>query len=127
MKGIGHFDFGDNLRPVDFDGWCDSATYRDPRAIGFWLEYWHAAYWSLLEEATERVCFVNYEAFCTDPWLGLESVAHFINLENKDALLAQAERMHAPSSYEIDGALLDDTVVQKVKALHSRLVAISVI
>ena len=40
MEGIGHFDFGDNLRPVDFDGWLDSSKHRDPREMGFWLEYW---------------------------------------------------------------------------------------
>ena len=43
MKGIGHFDFGDNLRPVDFDSWLDRLKHHDPREMGFWLEYWHAA------------------------------------------------------------------------------------
>lgn len=127
MAGIGHFDFGDNLRPVDFDGWLDSSKHRDPRQIGFWLEYWRAAYRSLIEEATERVCFLNYDAFCADPRSGLERVANFINVVNKNAFLAQAERIHVSSSYEIDCALLDETIAEEAKALHSRLAALSIV
>jgi hypothetical protein len=127
MEGIGHFDFGDNLRPVDFDGWLDRSKHHDPRELGFWLEYWHAAYQSLIEVATERVCFLNYDAFCADPRSGLERIVNFINVENKNALFAQAERIHAPSAYEIDWALLDATIVEKAKALHSRLVELSIV
>ena len=125
MKGIGHFEFGDNLRPVDFDGWLDSSKHRDPREMGFWLAYWCAAYRSLLAEATERVRFVNYDALCADPRSGLERIAQFIQVENKNAFLAQTERIHAPSSHEIDCALLDDTMVEEAKALHAQLVMFS--
>jgi hypothetical protein len=127
MKGVGHFEFGDNLRPVDFDGWLDSSKHRDSREMGFWLEYWCAAYRSLLAEATERVRFVNYDALCADPQSGLERIAQFIHVENKTAFLAQAARMHAPSSHEIDCALLDATMVEEAKALHSQLVAVSTV
>jgi hypothetical protein len=127
MEGIGHFDFGDNLRPVDFDGWLDSSKHRDPREIGFWLEYWRAAYRSLLSEATERMHFLNYEALCADPRLGLERIANCINVGNKNAFLAQAERIHAPSSYDIDCALLDETLIEEAKVLHSRLAMLSIV
>ena len=30
MRGIGHFDFGANLLPVDFDGWLSAAVHTDP-------------------------------------------------------------------------------------------------
>jgi hypothetical protein len=56
MKGIGHFDFGDNLRPVDFAGWLDISPYRNPLQMDFWLAYWRVAYGSLIDAATERVC-----------------------------------------------------------------------
>jgi hypothetical protein len=127
MEGIGHFDFGDNLRPVDFDGWLDSSKHRDPREMGFWLEYWCATYRSLLAQATDRVRFVNYDALCADPRSGLERFAQFIQVEPKDALLARAARIHAPSSHDIDCALLDETMVEEAKALHSHLAALSII
>jgi hypothetical protein len=55
----------------------------------------------------------------------LERIAHFIQVENTDAFLAQAARIHAPSSHDIGGALLDDTIVEEAKALHSHLAALS--
>jgi hypothetical protein len=127
MEGIGHFDFGDNLRPVDFDGWLDSSKHRDPTKIDFWLEYWLAAYRLLVEEGGERVRFLNYDALCADPRLGLERVANFIDVENKNGFLGQAERIHAPSFYEIDCSSLGDTVVEEAKALYSRLAALSIV
>jgi hypothetical protein len=127
MKGIGHFDFGANLRPVDFDGWLDGARHRDPTEMGFWLEYWCATYRSLLAEAAERVRLLNYEAWCADPRLGLERIAQFIQVEPKHAFLAQAARIHAPSCHDIGGALLDDAIVEEANALHAQLAARSIV
>lgn len=126
MEGIGHFDFGDNLRPVNFHGWLDNAKCGEARELGFWLEYWCAAYRSLMEVATDRVRFVNYDAFCADPRLGLERVAHFIHLAHTHAFLAQAERIHAPRSYDIDCTLLDEARLAEAKSLHARLAACSI-
>ncbi len=81
-----------------------------------------------LSKRQRNACaLLNYDAFCADPRLGLERVANFIDVENKDAFLAQAERIHAPSSHEIDGALLDETLVEEAKALYSRLAAFSIV
>jgi hypothetical protein len=121
MAGVGHFEFGDILRPVDFDGWLDRAKHRNPKKLEFWLEYWCATYRSLLAEAAERVCFVDYDALCTDPRLGLERLARFLQVENTSAFLAQTARIRAPSSDAIDGAALDDTLVERAKALHVQL------
>jgi hypothetical protein len=125
MEGIGHFDFGYNLRPVDFEGWLAGSRHRDPKEIGFWLEYWCAAYRSLIPDATERVRFLNYDTFCADPRSGLGRIARFIGVENESFFLAQAERIHGPSFYEIDCSSLDECIVEEAKALHSRLVGIS--
>jgi Sulfotransferase family len=127
MEGIGHFDFGDNLRPVDFDGWLGSSKHRDPTKMNFWVEYWLATYRSLIEETEERVRFLNYDGFCADPLLGLERVANFIDVENNDKFLGQAERIHAPSFYEIDCASLEGTIVEEAKAMYSRLAAFSIV
>jgi hypothetical protein len=127
MKGIGHFDFGDNLRPVDFDGWLDTSRYRDPRELGFWLEYWCACYRSLVAEATQGVRFCNYDALCADARSGLERLAQFLQVENRAAFLAQAARIRAPSCHEIGGALLDETIVAEAQALHAQLAVLSVV
>jgi hypothetical protein len=127
MKGIGHFDFGDNLRPVDFAGWLDISPYRNPLQMDFWLAYWRVAYGSLIDAATERVCFVNYDALCANPRSGLERLANFIDIENTHAFLAQAERIQARSSYGIDCTVRDKTCLEEAQALYARLAALSIV
>ena len=38
MRAIGHFDFGEHLRPVDFDRWYNGRAQKDALAMSFWLE-----------------------------------------------------------------------------------------
>ncbi len=65
MRGIGHFDFGANLAPIDFPGFHATAdAARDPT---FWLDYWIAAYAMLVEVDLPQVIFVSYEALCSRP------------------------------------------------------------
>lgn len=40
MRGIGYFDFGQNLRPIDFDNWLDNSVSKETERLIFWLEYW---------------------------------------------------------------------------------------
>src|SRR5690606_32311264 len=44
MTAIGHFDFGENLRPINFNDWLATAAELDPTTLDFWLAYWVAAY-----------------------------------------------------------------------------------
>ncbi|MBK8979381.1 MAG: sulfotransferase [Planctomycetes bacterium] len=61
MAGIGHFDFGHNLKPVDFGGWLQGRSGPGPDHLQFWLEYWEACYRAVLDAdahaAVRRVCF----------------------------------------------------------------------
>lgn len=127
MRGIGHFDFGANLRPVDFDGWLNRSQHRDPAELGFWLAYWLAAYRSLLAEASERLRFVDYDALCLDPRSGLERLAQFIQSDNKHAFPTQAPRIQAPSPHDIDYTSLDKALLEEAKALHAHLAALAVV
>ena len=45
MRAIGHFDFGENLRPVDFDGWFERRQTEQTDVLAFWLEYWGGRLW----------------------------------------------------------------------------------
>jgi hypothetical protein len=127
MEGIGHFDFGDSLRPVDFDGWLQRRRHHDPKEIAFWVEYWCAAYRSLLAEANKRVSLLNYDALCADPRSGLECLARFIDVERKDAFLEEAARIRVPSPHAIDAALLDGRTLDEAKTLHAQLAALSIV
>ena len=64
MRAIGHYDFGENLCPIDFGGWLDERESRDADCLAFWLEYWVVSYRSLLTENADFLRFLSYEALC---------------------------------------------------------------
>ncbi len=94
MDAIGHYDFGANLRPVDFGGWLDTSDARDPTTLAFWVDYWIAAYASLVRGAEQHsVCFVSHDALCRRPAETLERVAGLCGVHDVAGLVAKAPRI----------------------------------
>jgi hypothetical protein len=118
MRGIGHFEFGANLRPVDFDGWLASARYGDARTIDFWLEYWVVAYEHFLSRYAGAVHFFPYDAFCASPALGLGRLASLIKASDSQALIAQQNDIHPPRRHEVPTAGLDRTLLSRAEAVY---------
>jgi len=76
METIGHLEFGEALRPIDFDGWLTHAglfSHREQRAFpymegcldsstpDFWVDYWTAAYSAVLRQAGPRTVLFSYD------------------------------------------------------------------
>ena len=118
MRGIGHFDFGDNLLPIDFDGWLDQLDERDgrdPEQLVFWIQYWIATYRNLLERQSGNTLLFSYDRLVRSPATSLGVVAEATGIRNSDSLIKQAGRIrkgrqdHAePDDPGIDEALLDE-------------------
>lgn len=125
MEGIGHHDFGESLKPVDFGGWIDEAPGRDPTELSFWVEYWVSAYRHLLGQIGPRAVLVSYDGLCREPGRGLERLAESIDLAGTaaDALLAGADRIGAPSRRDVDTSGIPASVVEAASALHAELIA----
>lgn len=125
MRELGHFDFGLNLRPVDFDGWFDARKSTDPGTLGFWIEYWIASYRSLLAQA-ETVHLVCYESLCADPKGVLASFARCIECDQVEPLLREAASIHPPRAREIDVSSVDRETIETARELYGALQALAV-
>lgn len=121
MAGIGHFDFGANLKPVDFDGWLAHAQCRDAGSYAFWLAYWCAAYRHLLARQCERIRFSDFDALCAVPERGLQRIAEYLEVADAARLVAQAGRLRAPRSAEVPRDEIDATLRTEVDALYAQL------
>ena len=121
MREIGHFDFGENLRPVDFGGWLDSRQSKAPTSLGFWLEYWVAAYEYLLAENGDSLAFVSYEALCEEPRRELQLMAETIGSRDPDALLSSAIRIHPTRTRQVDTADVSASVLRDVNRVYAKL------
>lgn len=120
MRDIGHFDFGENLCPVDFGDWIERQQSPDPETLAFWLEYWVATYNHLLIEK-ENVIFINYEKLCADPARSLERLALALGCENMDGIPAVAETIHSPRTRQVETKQLDQKLVDEADKIYSSL------
>ncbi|MEI4486191.1 sulfotransferase [Frigidibacter sp. MR17.14] len=120
MEGIGHFEFGQALRPILFDGAPpagDEAAHPD-----FWLRYWADVHEGVLATAGAGAVFLDHDALSADPRRHLPVLARALGLQDRAALAATAPRFRAPRPAappeDADRALL-----ARVREVHAALIA----
>lgn len=123
MRALGHFDFGRNLRPINFDQWLDRRTSRDAMELSFWLEYWIAGYGDLLRAAADfpQVHFLHYEAFCEAPEAGLRALGALIGTRHSPALLSHAPTIRKGSPHDTAADAIPPDLLRQATALYDRL------
>ena len=121
MEDIGHFDFGANLRPLDFGRWLDRAGGHSAQSASFWLQYWCAAFEHLLSQPSAQVVFVSYEQCCAHPAAVLRRLGGLIGLDGTDRLESEAGRFRAPRSSAVEASDLDRAALDRTLALHAEL------
>ena len=136
MADVGHFEFGANLRPIDFDGWL--ANVDAPAAaqtLDFWLRYWCAAYGHALSEANDRraggnVVFVSYDVVCSRPLETLASLCQRLGVGAPAALetvAADVDPGDGPSEADLvrDFAAVDAVLQGRAAAIHEQLLGVA--
>jgi hypothetical protein len=121
MRDLGHFDFGKNLRPVDFNGWTKNLDACDTRQLMFWIEYWIATYEHLLDELGEGVHALPYEAFCTNGRKSLKRLGDILSLEIDATLSEQCERLRKPTRHSIDRGDIETGRMVYAESIYQRL------
>lgn len=125
MAGIGHFDFGANLKPIDFGGWHGTRATADAGQLGFWLEYWTAAYRHVLQHAGhERLHVVCFERLCRDG--DLAGLARRLGVAPA-ALAAQQGRLSAPRERPAAGDEVPAAAAEEARQIYQALVQRSVV
>ena len=121
MAYIGHFEFGDLLRPIDFDGWIDAADAISPDTVGFWLAYWVAAYAHILAAGAPNVVLLDYDACCASARTALGALADVLDVADRDAMTAQAGRFRAPTVHDREGLHSPPALLHRALDLHEEL------
>ena len=121
MKAIGHYDFGQNLRPIDFDGWFDRRKHRDAKSLAFWLEYWIACYRHLLQENADAIDFFDYDELCQKSDRGLINLTNILESKNPQALVSFASRIRQPKPRAIDTNNLPTNLLQEANSIYALL------
>lgn len=126
MEDIGHYDFGANLRPIDFGRWLSREDLKLTETIDFWLKYWCAAYAHVLAGLGGNVVLVGYDALCADPAPTLHRIGEALGIEESRKLASAAGRFRTPTAYDADDLNVDGKLLGRASALHRELLARSI-
>ena len=123
MQGIGHYDFGANLRPVDFDGWLEDWNMEQTLDLEFWLRYWTAAYGCLARQTSDNIRIIDFMSLCARPEKELARIAEFAGLETPLALVGQSARITAQNLPEADGELVVSDAYRSAVSLYEDIIS----
>lgn len=126
MADLGHYDFGANLRPIDFDHWLDEEGLEPPNAANFWLRYWRAAFGHILANLNGQAALLSYDGLCAAPAAGLRRIAQRLGVEDGAGLMAAAGRFRAPTRHDAGPLNLDRDLLESAQALHRELLAAAI-
>ncbi len=121
MRGIGHYDFGANLKPINFDHWMENRSVAEATDLNFWLQYWVAAYGSIQNQLEPRIRLFSFDHFCEAPDHSLQMLGEYLQLNHTDQLTAQAKRIHSPKAHSTATDTLDPALVAQAEDLYTQL------
>ena len=125
MRWIGHFEFGQNLRPIDFDGRYSRDGIPKDADSGFWLEYWTAAYRHALQTRGSRVHFVDFDDLLARPVPNLERLARIAGIRDTARLGAAASTLRQPTVRPLEADNLPPAILEAARAVHRQLKAVA--
>ena len=121
MLAIGHYDFGRNLKPVDFDGWCAADVLPPADTLDFWIIYWTRAYEYLSRHANRNLILFDYDAFCEDPESGLSVLGDCLGVVDCQRLRSFSGRIRRPSPLPVDSTGFSESCISEADAVLRRL------
>ncbi|MGB3624174.1 MAG: sulfotransferase [Ketobacter sp.] len=121
MREIGHYDFGQNLKPINFNGWVDNYSTLSPDTLEFWLRYWFEAYRYILDHKQANVALFCFDSFSRKPDSSLRALATNLQLPDIESFVALSGRVAEPKTHNIDTSALPDELMNATQALFERL------
>ena len=126
MKDVGHFDFGADLRPMDFGCWLREGDLLRTHTADFWIRYWCAAYEHVLAHRGANVVLVDYDSLCAGPAACLRRIVDAIGVDERTDPAALADRLRPPTRYDAAALDVDRRLLDTASALHHELQSCSI-
>jgi hypothetical protein len=125
MRDVGHFDFGENLKPINFSGDLPrKKSGLKPDQLGFWLEYWLLTYTFLLE-SKNQLQFFDYNHFCSNRQSDSVKLGKAVEVNDLSLLQHLAERVSPRESKSIELSEYETQLLAECRTLHSKVCGIS--
>jgi hypothetical protein len=121
MRWLGHYEFGMNFRPIDFDGWLGGLNTPFDVNSDFWLEYWSRAYQYVLNNKTSNVVLIDFDKLTQAGERALADLAVRIELHDVQTLVGQAGRLRKPKSEPIASTKCSSDKLRQAGEIHEQL------
>jgi len=126
MEWIGHYEFGENLKPIDFGGWLGPEPAPAVPDETFWMKYWNAAYRHAIEHRRDNVHFVDFDALLRGGRRGLEVLADVAGVRARERFLGAADILRAPTSMPAAADACNPMVRDVVATTYNRLKTLAI-
>jgi hypothetical protein len=121
MGDIGHYEFGDLHRPIQFPGTEAMTAGRDPLTLDYWMAYWIAAFEYILTHR-DKLVVVSYEDACIHPQQALSDICRRLEIP-EDGAMAGAVALFRPEPSRRGGPVdADAELVARAERIHDALV-----
>ena len=118
VSAVGHQEFGQVIRSVDFRGWLAEAPSNE--TLEYWLRYWLTAYDHVLDSLRPNMRLTCFERLIGDPGRTLEEIAEAARI-SPDVLAGSAASISRPRAHEVDAGAFSSSLVSQARELYARL------
>jgi len=122
MLWLGHYDFGVNFKPINFDAWLNSYDGKpDYDDDNFWIQYWCSAYNHILNNMADHVFLIDYDKLLSQPTSSLSGIASTLELNHKDDFVSLASDIRSPTSKAIKSDKIKTKHLEEAEILYTKL------
>lgn len=119
MADIGHFEFGELHRPINFRELDTLIADLKPESCDYWLAYWIAAFTHL--QTVDSVIFVSYEALCVDGENTLVNLCKQLAIDASPQQIKTAAQLLKGAPTRKQDYVFSETLSQRARHLYQQL------
>jgi len=122
MADIGHYEFGNLHRPIQFPQLDSILSDMTPNSLDYWIAYWIAAFEHLSKQ--DGIAFLSYENLCQSPENGLGKLCQHIELYvPQEAIAAAATIFRSPPDARIQQHDANAELMNHAEQIHHNLLS----
>jgi hypothetical protein len=126
MRDLGHFEFGENHKPIRFPGMSEVRSRFQPGDLNYWIGYLRGALRVVLDAADE-LAVVSYENLCSSGSEGIRRLADRCGLDGSFLRDDFEEALRTPNTYAVDPGSIDGEYLQEAESLYGKLIEMSLV
>lgn len=120
MADIGHLEFGELHRPIQFPGLAGRLEGRSPESLDYWLSYWISAF-EYVQARQDRLIVVSHEAICNEGEVTTDRLFAELGIDAPDGRAGVAAHFRPEAGRERDYPAHDPALRAEAEALYAAI------